>query len=104
MECNPCRSALVVILVLELGLGKCCLGRWRPIHRFVGTVDETLVHHLIKDVELTSLKVLVHGSVAVLPVAHHAIGGKLASLGIDRGLRSGLGNGTYLRGAQAGPV
>ena len=65
-------SGTGVILVLNVSLrhGGDAVGA--PGHGLQALVDIALVEHPAKDLDLLGLKVLVHGAVGVLPVAHNA--------------------------------
>ena len=61
-----------IVLVLDIGLchGGDAVGA--PGHGLQALVDVALVEHPAKDLDLLGLKMLVHGAVGMLPVAHHA--------------------------------
>ena len=80
----------MLVIVLEFRLGKGRLRGRRPVHGLVGAVDQTLLHHSKKDIELLDLVVSVHGLVRVVPVSHDAVGQKVLLLSLDCGGSSGL--------------
>ena len=85
-----------VVVVLDLGLGHGGGTHGTPVHGLQTLVDIALVEHPAKDLDFLRLKVLVHGAVGVLPVAHHAQALEARHLTLDIGLGKFLAGGAEL--------
>ena len=85
-----------VVMVLDLGLGHGGGAHGAPVHGLQALVDIALVEHPAKDFDLLRFKVLVHGAVGMLPVAHHAQALEARHLTLDIGFGEFLAGGAEL--------
>ena len=83
-------------MVLDLGLGHGSGAHGAPVHGLQALVDIALVEHPAKDFDFLRFKVLVHGAVGVLPVAHNAQTLEARHLALDIGLGEFLAGGAEL--------
>ena len=85
-----------IVVVLDLGLGHGGGAHGAPVHGLQALVDIALVEHPAKDFDLLRFKVLVHGAVGVLPVAHNAQTLEARHLALDIGFGEFLAGGAEL--------